>query len=115
MPSACRKPRSWRMGADPFERDWADIEAFLPRNPGVQAKAVFEWLQGEHVGQYRDGQLRTLQRRFRRWRLESRARAGAVLRAGVAARSAVPVRLHAHDQPGRDLPGAGVRAHRGMA
>ena len=71
LPSACGKPRTWRTRADPFEQHWADIEAFLVRDPGVQAKAVFEWLQGEHPGQYGDGQLRTLQRRFRRWRLEN--------------------------------------------
>ncbi len=59
-------PGTWGTRADPFEQHWADIEAFLVRNPGVQAKAVFECLQGEHAGQYRDGQLR-----FRRWRLEN--------------------------------------------
>ena len=53
------------------------LRAALGGHPGLpgarsgQAKAVFEWLQGERPGQYGDGQLRTLQRRFWRWRLES--------------------------------------------
>ena len=41
------------------------------RDPGVQAKAAFEWLPGEHPGEYGDGQLRTLQRRFRLWQQEN--------------------------------------------
>lgn len=46
LPSACRKPRTWRTRTDSFEQHWADIEAFLVRDPGVQAKAAFEWLPG---------------------------------------------------------------------
>ena len=63
LPSACRKPRT---RADPIEQHWADIGAFLVRDPGGHAKAVLEWLQREQPGQYGDGQLRTLQLCFRR-------------------------------------------------
>ena len=69
LSSACRKPRTWRSRADRFEQHRADIAAFLVCDPGVQAKAVIEGLQVENPGQDGDGLLRTLQRRFRRWRL----------------------------------------------
>ena len=33
----------------------------LTDNPGLQAKALFVWLQGEYPGQFQNGQLRTFQ------------------------------------------------------
>ena len=40
----------------------------LRGNPGLEAKTIFESLQRQHPGQFSDGQLRTLQRRLKRWR-----------------------------------------------
>ena len=37
-------------------------------NPGLEAKTLFEALQRKYPGQFADGQLRTLQRRIKRWR-----------------------------------------------
>lgn len=68
LPSALAKPRDWQTREDPFEEHWPKIEARLVATPELEAKTVFEWLQGQHPGQYEDGQLRTLQRHVKRWR-----------------------------------------------
>jgi|SRR5579863_346360 len=57
----------WRTRPDPFSDVWVAVAAQLKENPGLQAKALFAWLQGEHPGQFQDGQLRTFQRGVRRW------------------------------------------------
>lgn len=63
-----KQPRQWRTHADVFEEDWADIEAFLELIPQVEAKSLFQWLLHEKPDRYREGQLRTFQRRVRCWR-----------------------------------------------
>ena len=42
--------------------------ALLEVNPGLEAKTLFEDLQRRYPGLFSDGQLRTLQRRVKRWR-----------------------------------------------
>src|SRR5204863_2871132 len=54
----------------PFDGVWAWVEGQLALNPGLEAKTLFEALRGQHPGRFRDGQLRTLQRRVKRWRAE---------------------------------------------
>jgi hypothetical protein len=68
LPSQTKTARTWRTRSDPFEGVWDRIQAQLEQNPGLEAKTLFDWLQREHPGQYQDGQLRTLQRRIKRWR-----------------------------------------------
>jgi len=68
LPSELKEPRTYRTRKDPFEADWPEIEAQLEVLPGLETKALFEWLCAKHPGRYRTGQLRTLQRRVRRWR-----------------------------------------------
>lgn len=41
----------------------------LEENAGLQVKDIFGTLQREYPGQFKAGQLRTLQRRVRAWRL----------------------------------------------
>lgn len=67
LPTELARPHTWRTRPDPFERVWPRIEDLLINNPGLEAKTVFDWLQREYPGCYQDGQLRTLQRRFRQW------------------------------------------------
>lgn len=68
FPSEIAHQHTWRTRKDPFGEVWADIEELLTNNPGLEAKTVFEYLQREHPpGVFQDGQLRTLQRRFREW------------------------------------------------
>ena len=59
----------WRTRKDPFILVWDKVEARLEENPGLQVKEIFETLQREYPGQFSAGQLRTLQRRVRAWRL----------------------------------------------
>jgi hypothetical protein len=64
-----KQARTWRTRDDPFGQDWGiEIQPRLEVNPGLEAKAVFDWLQRTYPGRYADGQLRTLQRRIRQWR-----------------------------------------------
>jgi hypothetical protein len=60
--------RSYRTRPDPFEKDWAEVEAKLAVAPELEAKAIFEWLCERDGAQYTEGQLRTLQRRISNWR-----------------------------------------------
>ncbi len=69
LPSELRKPRTWRTRKDPFEEDWPLVEALLVDAPELEAKNVFGWLsEQERPGRYQAGQLRTFQRRVKRWR-----------------------------------------------
>lgn len=71
MPSELSAGHDWRTREDPFSEVWSVVERKLAENPGLQAKVLFKWLQGEYPGQFQDGQLRTFQRGVRRWRATS--------------------------------------------
>ncbi len=68
LPSELKKARDWRTRPDPFEEDWHEIRARLMEAPELEAKALFDELMERRPGRYEPGQLRTLQRRMRRWR-----------------------------------------------
>jgi hypothetical protein len=68
FPSTRVAPRDWRTRPDPFEEHWSEIEARLREAPGLEAKTLFELLREQHPDRYEEGQLRTLQRRVKRWR-----------------------------------------------
>jgi hypothetical protein len=71
MPSEVKRmDRDWRTRPDAFAAVWPELEALIEVNPGLQAKTLFDELQRCYPGQFADGQLRTLQRRLRRWRAE---------------------------------------------
>lgn len=66
-----KKPKvlhDWRSRKDPFEEVWAEICTWLEEHPERTAKSLFIKLQECYPGQYKDGQLRTLQRRVKEWR-----------------------------------------------
>lgn len=65
---APREPRTYRTRKDPFEVVWPEIEKLLEQAPGLEAQSVFEALQQREDVSFGDGQLRTLQRRMKRWR-----------------------------------------------
>jgi len=67
-PSESKTEHDWRTRVDPFENVWEDVKKQLEQTPSLQAKTIFQWLQREHPGQFQQGQLRTLQRRIKRWR-----------------------------------------------
>jgi hypothetical protein len=65
----CRGPRTWRTRVDSFEKVWPVVEHWLTiEQPEATAKELFERLQSDGGEAYRPGQLRTLQRRVKRWR-----------------------------------------------
>lgn len=68
LPSENKPLHDWPTREDPFKEAWEEIEGLLSREPGLQAKTVFEHLQRKYPGVFPVGRLRTLQRRFRRWR-----------------------------------------------
>ena len=64
-PSQLRQPRRWRTRKDPFTEDWEDVTGRLADAPELEAKALFEDLMRRRPGRYREGQLRTFQRRVK--------------------------------------------------
>jgi transposase len=67
LPSQSKQDHTWKTHEDAFEADWPWIKEYLKVNPGLEAKALFEHLQRQRPGKYKDKQLRTFQRRVRRW------------------------------------------------
>lgn len=70
LPSELVGRRTWRTREDPFEDVWPLLATRLTEEPRLEAKTLFEVLCEEHPGRYEPGQLRTLQRRVRRWRAQ---------------------------------------------
>ena len=68
LPSESLTPRAWQTREDPFQDVWPELEDLLERNPGLQAKTLFEDLQRRFPGRFPDGQLRTLQRKVKAWK-----------------------------------------------
>jgi hypothetical protein len=68
LPSERGAERSWRTRPDPFAEDWPTMVAMLADAPTLEAKALFEHLQGLRPGRYQDAHLRTFQRRVKHWR-----------------------------------------------
>lgn len=70
LPSELRRPRTYQTRTNPFAQDWSEMAAKLAASPGLEAKALFEWLCRKHPGRYQEGQLRTFQRHVHRWRAQ---------------------------------------------
>jgi hypothetical protein len=69
LPSEVRPmDRPWRTRPDPCADVWPQLEEQLRLTPGLEAKTLFADLQRRLPGRSADGQLRTLQRRVKRWR-----------------------------------------------
>ena len=69
LPSELKKERPWRTREDPFSEVWGAVQEQIQESPGLEAKTLFEWLQREYPGRFSDGQIRTLQRRIKLWRV----------------------------------------------
>lgn len=69
-PSQRKRPRKWRTREDPFAEDWEEVAGRLAEAPELEARALFEDLIRRRSGRYREGQLRTFQRRVKQWRGE---------------------------------------------
>ncbi len=72
VPSELKTLRAYRTREDRFAEDWeSTLLPMLEAAPELEAKALFEWLCEREPERYEEGQLRTLQRKVRRWRAES--------------------------------------------
>lgn len=60
--------RYWRTRIDPFAPVWEVVKGWLEQEPDATAKSLLDRLRQEHPSTYSPGQLRTLQRRVRKWR-----------------------------------------------
>lgn len=70
LPSELKEPRAYRTRKDPFAEDWPYVRGLLEDAPELEAKTVFEHLAARRREPYEEGQLRTLQRRFKLWRAQ---------------------------------------------
>ncbi len=68
LPSEVAPQRTWRTRNDRFAEFWPEVFEQLREAPGLEAKALFQWLQGKHPGKFDDSQLRSFQRGVKRWR-----------------------------------------------
>ncbi len=70
LPSQTKKVRTWRTREDPFAEVWPEIETMLCIDGSLMAKTVFDYLCRKHPGKFQEGQLRTLQRKMKNWKVE---------------------------------------------
>lgn len=68
LPSECRVDHTWRTRVDPFEDVWDELKPKLELSPGLQGVTLFSDLKKRYPDRFSDGQLRTLQRKIKRWR-----------------------------------------------
>lgn len=69
-PKGSRPQRAYRTRPDPFEAVWPEVEKMLESAPGLESKTIFARLLERPDVSFTEGQLRTLQRKIRRWRVE---------------------------------------------
>jgi len=63
------KEWKWRQThKDAFAEVWPQIEAMLEVDSGLQSQTLMQWLLDQYPERFRWSQLRTLQRRIRRWK-----------------------------------------------
>ena len=73
LPSTAKAPRTWRTREDPFAGVWESevVPQLVADTEGrLQVLTLFTWLCRRHPGRFQAGQLRTLQRRVRDWRVQ---------------------------------------------
>jgi hypothetical protein len=68
LPSEARKPRSWRTWPDALAEVWPTVAEQLEKEPRLQAKTLWDWLQRTQPGKYPDSLRRTFERRVRQWK-----------------------------------------------
>lgn len=59
---------NWKTRKDPFEGVWQELEDMLSQQPGLEAKTLFAYLLDKYPGQFKEGQLRSLQRKVKKWK-----------------------------------------------
>ena len=73
LPSTAKAPGTWRTREDPFAEVWESevVPQLVADTDGpLQVLALFKALCRRHPGRFQPGQLRTLQRQVREWRVQ---------------------------------------------
>jgi len=70
-PLELKQPHTWRTRKDPFEDVIDEVYKKLNVAEDLQALTIFENLQGQYPNKFHDGQLRTLERRVKDWKLQN--------------------------------------------
>ncbi len=61
--------RHWSTRKDPFSDIWeSEIVPMLSKDPDLQPKTLFEYLQDKYPGKYQNSKERTFQRRIKKWK-----------------------------------------------
>ena len=115
LPSELKQVRTWRTRRDPFAQDWEQIEQMLEQLPGLEAKALFEWLQEQQPGRYAEGQLRTLQRRIEAWRAMNQTQVASLALGVGVEEEPDPERRSAARTISLEVMMVGGAEHRGVA
>lgn len=68
LPHEARLARTWRTWPDALAEVWPAVVEQLEREPRLQAKTLWQWLQRTHPGQYPESKRRTFERRVRQWK-----------------------------------------------
>jgi hypothetical protein len=68
LPHEARQPHTWRTRLDPLVEVWSAVAEQLDREPRLQAKTLWEWLQRTQVGKCPESVRRTFERRVRAWK-----------------------------------------------
>ena len=69
LPSQLKTEHAWSTHEDVFADVWPDAVKFLENNTGIEAKSLFQHLQHQHRGKFKNNQLRTFQRRVKDWKI----------------------------------------------
>ncbi len=69
LPSQLKTEHTWSTHEDVFADIWPEAVKFLENNTGIEAKSLFQHLQHQHRGKFKNNQLRTFQRRVKDWKI----------------------------------------------
>lgn len=68
-PSQLKTVRTQSTHKDAFANVWPVALTFLEKNTGTEAKSLFQHIQRQSPGKFKDKQLRTFQRRVKDWKI----------------------------------------------
>ena len=68
LPQEARGPRTWRTWPDALADVWPAVAEQLQKEPRLQAKTLWQWVQQTQPGKYPESMRRTFERRVRQWK-----------------------------------------------
>lgn len=69
-PSEQKRPHTWRTRPDPFADVREELYGLLDDADDLEALTIFQYFQEKYPGKFHDGQLRTIERRIKEWKME---------------------------------------------